>query len=157
MRKEVQINGKWYWELESTDKNQKFSPPETCYTWDSIPDDGLNLEVKRLRFIFSSPEKFPFVTNRLSEGNDYDFVSYKHCALLSSEHEKKSRRCTIKEISKWILGGNGFWLDQEKYARTSCDFEYEKLNGECGKCVISICTWDGETMEPTAKNMGLPE
>ena len=157
MRKEVEINGKWYFELEATDQNQKFSPPETCYTWDSIPDDGLNLEVKRLRFIFSSPEKFPFVTNRLSEGSDYDFVGFKHCALLSSEHEKKSRRCTAKELSKWVLGGNGFWLDRDGLARTLGDFNYAKPDDECGKIVISICTWDGEPMEPTAKNMGLEE
>ena len=147
MRKEVQIEGKWYWELEATDQNQAFNPPESCYVWD---EDILNAVGHKILLIRSQAdyEKY-FVSVTL--------VGHKHCALLSSEHEKKSRRCTIKEISKWILGGNGFWLDQEKYARTSCDFEYEKLNGECGKCVVSVCTWDGEPMEPTAKNMGLEE
>ncbi|MCK9616093.1 MAG: hypothetical protein M0R48_11495 [Candidatus Omnitrophica bacterium] len=147
MRKEVQINGKWYWELEATDKNQAFNPPESCYVWD---EDILNAVGHKILLIRSQAdyEKY-FVSVTL--------VGHKHCALLSSEHEKKSRRVTIKEISKWILGGNGFWLDQEKYARTSCDFEYEKLNSECGKSVVSICTWDGEPMEPTAQNMGLEE
>ena len=147
MRKEVEIGGKWYWELEATDQNQAFNPPESCYVWD---EDILNAVGHKILLIRSQAdyEKY-FVSVTL--------VGHKHCALLSSEHEKKSRRCTIKEISKWILGGNGFWLDQEKYARTSCDFEYEKLNGECGKCVVSVCTWDGEPMEPTAKNMGLEE
>ena len=147
MRKEVQIEGNWYWELEATDQNQAFNPPESCYVWD---EDILNAVGHKILLIRSQAdyEKY-FVSVTL--------VGHKHCALLSSEHEKKSRRCTIKEISKWILGGNGFWLDQEKYARTSCDFEYEKLNGECGKCVVSVCTWDGEPMEPTAKNMGLEE
>ena len=147
MRKEVEIGGKWYWELEATDQNQAFNPPESCYVWD---EDILNAVGHKILLIRSQAdyEKY-FVSVTL--------VGHKHCALLSSEHEKKSRRCTIKEISKWILGGNGFWLDQEKYARTSCDFEYEKLNGECGKCVVSVCTWDGEPMEPTAQNMGLEE
>jgi hypothetical protein len=77
--------------------------------------------------------------------------------LLSSEHEKKSRRCTAKELSKWVLGGNGFWLDRDGLARTLGDFNYTKPDDECGKIVISICTWDGEPMEPTAQNMGLPE
>ena len=156
MRKEVEINGRWYWELEATDQNQKFSPPETCYTWDSIPDDGLNLAVKRLRFIFSSPEKFPFVTNRLSEGSDYDFVGYKHCVLLSSEHEKKSRRCTTLELAKWC-DQNGFWINAEGFAVTKTSFFYETRNDECDGNLISICTWDGEPMEPTAQNMGLEE
>ena len=147
MCKEVQINGKWYFELEPTDKNQAFNPPESCYVWD---EDILNAVGHKILLIRSQAdyEKY-FVSVTL--------VGHKHCALLSSEHEKKSRRVTIKEISKWILGGNGFWLDQEKYARTSCDFEYEKLNSECGKSVVSICTWDGEPMEPTAQNMGLEE
>ena len=157
MCKEVEIGGKWYWELEATDQNQKFSPPETCYTWDSIPDDGLNLEVKRLRFIFSSPEKFPFVTNRLSEGNDYDFVGYKHCALLSSEHEKKSRRCTDFELSRWLSKGNGFWIDDRGVMKIKSDTDYDKRNNPSGKGLVSICTWDGEPMEPTAQNMGLEE
>jgi hypothetical protein len=157
MRKEVEIGGKWYWELEATDQNQKFSPPETCYTWDSIPDDGLNLAVKRLRFIFSSPEKFPFVTNRLSEGSDYKFVGYKHCALLSSEHEKKSRRCTDFELNRWLSKGNGFWIDDCGTMRIKSDTTYDKRNDPSGKRLVSICTWDGEPMEPTAKNMGLEE
>jgi len=158
MRKEVEIGGKWYWEIEATDQNQKFSPPETCYTWDSIPDDGLNLAVKRLRFIFSSPEKFPFVTNRLSEGNDYDFVGYKHCALLSSEHEKKSRRCTNRELMKWCLGFGGFWVDESKHVRLDIpNCRMDHLTDSIPGFVVSICTWDGEPMEPTAQNMGLPE
>jgi len=145
MRKEVEINGKWYWELEATDQNQAFNPPEPAFMWDNEPRDALELSFVTKKGMSS----YPFKTEKCT--------GYAHCALLSSEHEKKSRRCTVKEISKWILGGNGFWLDQEKCARTSCDFEYEKLNSECGKSVVSICAWDGEPMEPTAKNMGLPE
>ena len=150
MRKEVEIGGKWYWTLEATDQNQAFNPPEPAYMWDDSPKGNAIRKENKLGFVLKNRiGTYPFKTE--------ECTGYAHCALLSSEHEKKSRRCTIKEISKWILGGNGFWLDQEKCARTSCDFEYEKLNSECGKSVVSICTWDGEPMEPTAQNMGLEE
>jgi hypothetical protein len=145
MRKEVEIGGKWYWELEATDQNQAFNPPEPALLW----DDGTQ-DVADIYFVTKKGESsHPFKTGRS--------VSYKHCALLSSEHEKKSRRCTAKELSKWVLEGNGFWLDRDEIAKTLGDFLYTKKNDECGKIVISICTWDGEPMEPTAQNMGLPE
>ena len=147
MRKEIQIEGKWYWELEATDQNQAFNPPEPCYVWD---EDILNAVGHKILLIRSQAdyEKY-FVSVTL--------VGHKHCALLFSEHEKKSRRCTAKELSKWVLGGNGFWLDRDGLARTLGDFNYAKPDDECGKIVISICTWDGEPMEPTAQNMGLEE
>ena len=146
MRKEIEINGKWYWKLEATDKNQAFNPPEPCYAWDCD-----FAKTKQNLFAIRSKD-----SNRPSFFTDLG-TRWLHCALLSSEHEKKSRRCTAKELSKWVLDGNGFWLDRDGLARTLGDFNYAKPDDECGKIVISICTWDGEPMEPTAQNMGLPE
>ena len=147
MCKEVEINGKWYWELEATDQNQVFNPPEPCYVWDG--DDYQ----KRNKNLFAIKAK---VNNAPSFFTDVG-TRWLYCALLSSEHEKKSRRCTAKELSKWVLEGNGFWLDRDEIAKTLGDFNYAKSDDECGKIVISICTWDGDPMEPTAKNMGLEE
>ena len=146
MRKEVQIEGKWYWELEATDQNQAFNPPESCYVWD---EDILNAVGHKILLIRSQAdyEKY-FVSVTL--------VGHKHCALLSSEHEKKSRRCTTLELAKWC-DQNGFWINAEGVAATKKSFFYETRNDECDGNLISICTWDGEPMEPTAKNMGLEE
>lgn len=144
MRKEVEINGKWYWELEATDQNQAFNPPEPAYMW----DDGTQ-DVADIYFVTKKGESsHPFKTGRS--------VSYKHCALLSSEHEKKSRRCTTLELAKWC-NQNGFWINTEGVAVTKTSFFYETRNDECDGNLISICTWDGEPMEPTAQNMGLEE
>ena len=88
MRKEVQIEGKWYWTLEATDQNQAFNPPESALLW----DDGTQ-DVADIYFVTKKGDSsHPFKTGRS--------VSYKHCALLSSEHEKKSRRCTTLELAK---------------------------------------------------------
>ena len=144
MRKEVEIGGKWYWELEATDQNQAFNPPEPALLW----DDGTQ-DVADIYFVTKKGESsHPFKTGRS--------VSYKHCALLSSEHEKKSRRCTTLELAKWC-DQNGFWINAEGFAVTKTSFFYETRNDECDGNLISICTWDGETMEPTAQNMGLEE
>ena len=144
MRKEIQIEGKWYWELEPTDQNQAFNPPEPALLW----DDGTQ-DVADIYFVTKKGDSsHPFKTGRS--------VSYKHCALLSSEHEKKSRRCTTLELAKWC-DQNGFWINAEGVAVTKTSFFYETRNDECEGNLISICTWDGETMEPTAKNMGLEE
>lgn len=48
---------------------------------------------------------------------------------------------------------------QEKiyeYRKTFPD-NYNVKNDICCEAVQSICTWDGEPMEPTAQNMGLEE
>ena len=146
MRKEVEIGGKWYWELEATDQNQAFNPPESCYVWD---EDILNAVGHKILLIRSQAdyEKY-FVSVTL--------VGHKHCALLSSEHEKKSRRCTTLELAKWC-DQNGFWINAEGVAVTKTSFFYETRNDECDGNLISVCAWDGDPMEPTAKNMGLPE
>jgi len=146
MRKEVQINGKWYWTLEATDQNQAFNPPEPCYVWDG--DDYQ----KRNKNLFAIKAK---VNNAPSFFTDVG-TRWLYCALLSSEHEKKSRRCTTLELAKWC-DQNGFWINAEGVAVTKTSFFYETRNDECDGNLISICTWDGEPMEPTAKNMGLPE
>ena len=144
MRKEVQINGKWYWELEATDQNQAFNPPEPAYMWDNEPT-----KISYLGFVIKKGiGTYPFKTEICN--------GYAHCALLSSEHEKKSRRCTTLELAKWC-DQNGFWINAEGVAVTKTSFFYETRNDECDGNLISICTWDGEPMEPTAKNMGLPE
>ena len=145
MRKEVEIGGKWYWELEATDQNQAFNPPEPAYVWDKNPEIG----VVELCFVKKKGEgSYPFITKNCNY--------YEHCALLSSEHEKKSRRCTTLELAKWC-DQNGFWINAEGVAVTKTSFFYETRNDECDGNLISICTWDGEPMEPTAKNMGLEE
>ena len=146
MRKEVEIGGKQYWELEATDQNQAFNPPESCYVWD---EDILNAVGHKILLIRSQAdyEKY-FVSVTL--------VGHKHCALLYSEHEKKSRRCTTLELAKWC-DQNGFWINAEGVAVTKTSFFYETRNDECDGNLISICTWDGKPMEPTAQNMGLPE
>ena len=145
MRKEVEIGGKWYWELEATDQNQAFNPPEPAYVWDKNPEIG----VVELCFVKKKGEgSYPFITKNCNY--------YEHCALLSSEHEKKSRRCTTLELAKWC-DQNGFWINAEGVAVTKTSFFYETRNDECEGNLISICTWDGEPMEPTAKNMGLEE
>ena len=144
MRKEIQIEGKWYWTLEATDQNQAFNPPEPALLW----DDGTQ-DVADIYFVTKKGESsHPFKTGRS--------ISYEHCALLSSEHEKKSRRCTTLELAKWC-DQNGFWINAEGVAVTKTSFFYETRNDECEGNLISICTWDGEPMEPTAQNMGLEE
>lgn len=144
MRKEVEINGKWYWTLEATDQNQAFNPPEPAYMWDDEPTNILKLYFVMEKGIGN----YPFGTERYNR--------YKYCALLSSEHEKKSRRCTTLELAKWC-DQNGFWINAEGVAVTKTSFFYETRNDECDGNLISICTWDGKPMEPTAKNMGLEE
>jgi len=47
MRKEIQIEGKWYFELEPTDKNQAFNPPGSCYVWD---EDILNAVGHKIQY-----------------------------------------------------------------------------------------------------------
>ena len=148
MRKEVEIGGKWYWELEATDQNQAFNPPESCYVWD---EDILNAVGHKILLIRSQAdyEKY-FVSVTL--------VGHKHCALLSSEHEKKSRRCTNRELMKWCLGFGGFWVDESKHVRLDIpNCRMDHLTDSIPGFVVSVCTWDGEPMEPTAKNMGLEE
>ena len=147
MRKEVEIGGKWYWELEATDQNQAFNPPESCYVWD---EDILNAVGHKILLIRSQAdyEKY-FVSVTL--------VGHKHCALLSSEHEKKSRRATNIEVMRWC-STNGVWLDEYNQVRNDpLDSKFSELKNPCKECVVKVVKWDGETMEPTAKNMGLPE
>ena len=144
-RKEVQINGKWYFELEATDQNQAFNPPEPAYMWDNEPT-----KISYLCFVIKKGiGTYPFKTEICN--------GYAHCAMLSSEHEKKSRRCTNFELVRWCAKGNGFWIDECGITRTKCDAPYADRNDPSGKGLVSICTWDGEPMEPTAQNMGLPE
>ena len=146
MRKEVEINGKWYWELEATDQNQAFNPPEPAYVWDKNPEIG----VVELCFVKKKGEgSYPFIT----ENCNY----YAHCALLSSEHKKKSRRCTVLELAKWCASGKGYWINLEGNGKTQFIFSIKAKSELLEESFKSICTWDGEPMEPTAKNMGLPE
>jgi len=146
MRKEVEIGGKWYWELEATDQNQAFNPPEPAYVWDKNPEIG----VVELCFVKKKGEgSYSFITKNCSY--------YEHCVLLSSEHEKKSRRATNIEIMRWC-STNGVWLDEYNQVRNDpLDAKLSELKNPCNECVVKVVKWDGETMEPTAKNMGLEE
>ena len=147
MSKEVEIGGKWYWELEATDQNQAFNPPEPAYVWDKNPE----IVVVELCFVKKKGEgSYPFITKNCNY--------YEHCALLSSEHEKKSRRCTNKELMKWCLKFGGFWMDESKHVRLDIpNCRVDHLTDSIPGFVIFVCTWDGEPMEPTAQNMGLEE
>lgn len=146
-KKEVQINGKWYWELEATDQNQAFNPPEPAYMWNY----ELSNNSKELCFIMGNKNDlhYPFVSSNVR--------SYKHCALLSSEHEKESRRCTDFELARWLAKGSGFWIDDQGRMKTRLDTVYSERNYTSGNGLTFICTWDGEPMAPTAQNMGLEE
>jgi len=148
MRKEVEINGKWYWELEAKDVNQVFNPPKPAFMW---VEEIRNAKETELLFIY--PENSydrKYITTNL--------VGYQHCALLSSEHEKKSRRCTNKELMKWCLKFGGFWIDDSKHVRLDIpNCRMDHLTDSIPGFVIFVCTWDGDPMEPTAKNMGLEE
>lgn len=146
-QKEVQINGKWYWELEATDKNQAFNPPEPAYMWSNEPQNN----VAELCFIMENKGETSYLF--ISKNRSY----YNHCALLSSEHEKKSRRCTDFELNQWLAKGNGFWIDYQGKMKTKCEVDYDKRNNIVGDGLVSICTWDCIPMEPTAQNMGLEE
>ena len=149
-QKEVEYNGVFYWELEQKDECQVFPEFPKVLAWENENDIAfVGTEIVLCLGKKECSKMRPFISK--------DGWRFRHAALLSSEHEKKSRRCTAKELSKWVLGGNGFWLDRDGLARTLGDFNYTKPDDECGKIVISICTWDGEPMEPTAQNMGLPE
>jgi len=146
MRKEVEIGGKWYWELEATDQNQAFNPPEPAYVWDKNPEIG----VVELCFVKKKGEgSYPFITKNCNY--------YEHCALLSSEHEKKSRRATNIEIMRWC-STNGVWLDEYNQVRNDpLDAKLSELKNPCNECVVKVVKWDGERMDPKAKNMGLEE
>jgi hypothetical protein len=150
MRKEVQINGKWYWTLEATDQNQAFNPPEPAYMWDDSPKGNAIRKENKLGFVLKNRiGTYPFKTE--------ECTGYAHCALLSSEHEKKSRRATNIEVMKWC-STNGVWLDEYNQVRNDpLDANLSELKNPCKECVLKVVKWDGSTMEPTAKNMGLEE
>ena len=150
MPKEFQLNGKWYWELEPKGELQLFSALPEALMWQ---DQDFDILASKKILVFcrgqkKSPTDYPFIAE---DGN-----AYAHAALLSSEHEKKSRRCTTLELAKWC-DKNGFWINAEGNAVTKTSFFYGTRNDECDGNLISICTWDGEPMEPTAQNMGLEE
>lgn len=155
MPKEIQINGKWYWKLEPKDEIQLFSALPEALMWQDEDLDIVatkKIATKKILVFCRGPKESP---------TDYPFIAedgnaYAHCALLSSEHKRKSRRCTVLELAKWC-DKNGFWINAEGTAVTKTSFFYETRNDECDGNLISICTWDGEPMEPTAQNMGLEE
>ena len=147
-QKEVQVNKKWYWELEQKNEIQVFMEQPSAF----FSDDNIAYYKGKLVCCFKNgvSDTRPFM-------NDLGNV-YAHCALLSSEHEMKSRICTNAELMKWCAKGNGFWIDEyngQHAAYSHCT--ENKNNSVYEKHVKFICTWDGEPMEPTAKNMGLPE
>ena len=103
MPKEFQLNGKWYWELEPKGELQLFSALPEALMWQ---DQDFDILASKKILVFcrgqkKSPTDYPFIAE---DGN-----AYAHAALLSSEHEKKSRRCTTLELAKWC-DKNGFWI-----------------------------------------------
>ncbi len=147
MRKEVKINGKWYWELEQKNELQVFLEQPSAF----FSDDNSSFYQGKLICCLGKgiAEEPPFV--------DDNGINYWHCALLFSEHEKKSRRCTDFELARWLAKGNGFWIDSKGKMRIRLDSVYSERNKTSVDGIASICTWDGEPMEPTAQNMGLEE
>jgi len=145
-QKEVQVNKKWYWELEQKNEIQVFMGQPPAF----FSDDNIAYYRGKLVCCFKNgvSDTRPFM-------NDLGNV-YAYCALLSSEHEKKSRRATEKELSVWCAKGHGFWTD----LRSGNSYTTRQFSNSieiCANYIASICTWDGEPMEPTAQNMGLPE
>jgi hypothetical protein len=152
-QKEVQINGKWYWTLEQTGIVQIFPNKPDAFMWseDEIQEDKI-LEIKTLIVCFGK-NKWMRSASFLAD----DGVMAEHCALFASEHEKKSRRATNIEVMRWC-STNGVWLDEYNQVRNDpLDAKLSELKNPCKECVVKVVKWDGETMEPTAKNMGLPE
>ncbi len=147
-QKEVQVDKKWYWELEQKNETQVFIEQPLAF----FSDDNIAYYKGKLICCFKNGVlgASPFMDD---VGN-----AYAYCALLSSEHEKKSRRGTNKEIMKWCLKFGGFWIDDSKHVRLDIpNCRMDHLTDSIPGFVVSICTWDGEPMEPTAQNMGLPE
>ena len=146
-QKEVQVNNKWYWELEQKNEIQVFMEQPSAF----FSDDNIAYYKGKLVCCFKNgvSDARPFM-------NDLGNV-YTYCALLSSEHEKKSRRATNIEVMRWC-STNGVWLDEYDQARNDpLDAKLSELKNPCKECVMKVVKWDGETMEPTAQNMGLPE
>ena len=146
-QKEVQVNKKWYWELEQKNEIQVFMGQPSAF----FSDDNIAYYLGKLVCCFKNgvSDTRPFI-------NDLGNV-YAYCALLSSEHEKKSRRATNIEVMRWC-SANGVWLDEYNQVRNDpLDSKFSELKNPCKECVVKVVKWDGETMEPTAQNMGLPE
>ena len=147
-QKEVEINGKGYWELEQTGIVQIFPNKPDAFMWseNEIP------QVKKLIVCFGKI-KYDRPACFLDECGSL----FEHCALFNSGHEKKSRRATNIEVMRWC-SANGVWLDEYNQVRNDpLDAKLSELKNPCKECVVKVVKWDGETMEPTAKNMGLPE
>ena len=146
-QKEVQINRKWYWELEQKDEIQVFMGQTNAF----FSDDNISYYEGKLVCCFKKGviDESPFM-------NDWG-QNYKFCALQSSKHEKKSRRATNIEVMKWC-STNGVWLDEYNQVRNDpLDANLSELKNPCKECVVKVVKWDGEPMEPTAQNMGLEE
>ena len=156
MPKEIQINGKWYWKLEPKDEIQLFPALPEALMWQDEDLDIVatkKIATKKILVFCRGPKESP---------TDYPFIAedgnaYAHCALLSSEHERKSRRVSNFELNRWLAKGNGFWIDENGTLKIKCDGAYTKRNEPCGDGVKYISVWDGEPMDPTAQNMGLEE
>ena len=154
-KKEIQINGELYFELESQSVIQLFSALPEALMWQDQDLDlvatGKIATKKNLVFCLGqkkNPSDYPFITD--------DGTAYAHAALISSWHEKKSRRPTILELVKWC-NKNGFWINKFGRICSTPSFDYANRNNICEEAVKFICTWDGKPMEPTAENMGLEE
>ena len=150
-RKEIEFNGIFYWELEQKDFFQLFPEcPKALMFENESGIDFIGTEIVLCLGKKDCLTKNPFISK--------DGRCFSHAVLLSSRHEKKSRRCTNRELMKWCLGFGGFWVDESKHVRLDIpNCRMDHLTDSIPGFVVSICTWDGEPMEPTAKNMGLPE
>ena len=150
-RKEIEFNGIFYWELEQKDFFQLFPEcPKALMFENESGIDFIGTEIVLCLGKKDCLTKNPFISK--------DGRCFSHAVLLSSRHEKKSRRCTIRELMMWCNKNGGFWIDEFKHVRLdipNCGADH--LTDSIPEFVVSICTWGGEPMEPTAKNMGLPE
>ena len=149
-QKEVEFNGIFYWELEQKDFFQIFFECPKALMFDT--ENSITFVGTEIILCLGKKEcqtNYPFISK--------DGRCFRHAVLLSSKHEKKSRRATNIEVMKWC-STNGVWLDEYNQVRNDpLDANLSELKNPCKKCVVKVVKWDGEPMEPTAQNMGLPE
>ena len=147
-QKEVEYNGVFYWELEQKDECQVFPEFPKVLAWENENDIAfVGTEIVLCLGKKECSKMRPFISK--------DGWRFRHAALLSSEHKKESRRCTNFELAKWCAKGNGYFIDRWTNIFHRLDLPQKTKNEICNDSVVSICTWDGEPMEPTAENMGL--
>lgn len=138
MKKEVQINNKYYREL---DPKEKVTIPAEGYAWSEASEAAFRITLRGVRF----GARYPF----LSDEN-----IYKHVALLSSEHKHQSRRVTAQEAQEWLAKGNGYLVEGCLHVMSFNTFSSASTLSTAYEHAV---LWNGDTVELTAEAMGFAE